>query len=66
MREVPLFQFREPEGLGEFGQLHRKEAHGVDEAYLMVLETSQLQDFAPVPDLLEVAAEHVQLFDDGV
>ena len=42
---------------------HWEEAHRVDEPHLF--KTGELQDLAPVPDLLEVTSHSVQLFDES-
>ena len=53
MGKVPLSQFHQAKGVRELGQLHGKKAHGINEPHAMFFETSQLEHFAPVPDLLE-------------
>ena len=47
MRKVSLFEFNEPEGFRELGQLHLKEGHGIDETDTG-RQTLELEDFTPL------------------
>ena len=40
MRKVPFFEFGEPEGFRELGQLHLKEGHGIDAGLSLKSSTS--------------------------
>ena len=65
MRKVPLFEFGEPEGFRELGQLHLKEGHGIDETDTG-RQTLELEDFTPVTDLTQFETESMQRVDDGI
>ena len=65
MRKVPLFEFGEPEGFRELGQLHLKEGHGVDETNTG-RQTLELEDFTSVTDLTQFETELMQRVDDGI
>ena len=65
MRKVPLFEFSEPEGFRELGQLHLKEGHGIDETDTG-RQTLELEDFNPVTDLTQFETELMQRVDDGI
>ena len=65
MRKVPLFDFGEPEGFRELGQLHLKEGHGVDETDTG-RQTLELEDLTPVTDLTQFETELIQRVDDGI
>ena len=65
MRKVPLFEFGEPEGFRELGQLHLKEGHGVDELDTG-RQTLELEDFTPVTDLTQFETELMQRVDNGI
>ena len=65
MRKVPFFEFGEPEGFRELGQLHLKEGHGIDETDTG-RQTLELEDFTPVTDLTQFETELMQRVDDGI
>ena len=65
MRKVPLFEFGEPEGFRELGQLHLKEGHGIDEMDTG-RQTLELEDFTPVTDLTQFQTELMQRVNDGI
>ena len=65
MRKVPLFEFGEPEGFRELGQLQLKEGHGIDETDTGC-QTLELEDFTPVTDLTQFETELMQRVDDGI
>ena len=65
MRKVPLFEFGEPEGFRELGQLHLKEGHGIDETDTG-RQTLELEDFTPVTDLTQFETELMQRVNDGI
>ena len=65
MRKVPLFEFGEPEGFRELGQLHLKEGHGIDETDTG-RQTLKLEDFTPVTDLTQFQTELMQRVNDGI
>ena len=64
MRKVPFFEFGEPEGFRELGQLHLKEGHGIDETHTG-RQTLELEDLTPVTDLTQFETESMQRVDDG-
>ena len=65
MRKVPLFEFGEPEGFRELGQLHLKEGHGINETDTG-RQTLELEDFTPVTDLTQFETELMQRVNDGI
>ena len=65
MRKVSLFEFGEPEGFRELGQLQLKEGHGIDETDTGC-QTLELEDFTPVTDLTQFETELMQRVDDGI
>ena len=65
MRKLPLFEFGEPEGFRELGQLHLKEGHGIDETDTG-RQTLELEDFISVTDLTQFETELIQRVDDGI
>ena len=65
MRKVPFFEFGEPEGFRELGQLHLKEGHGIDETDTG-RQTLKLEDFTPVTDLTQFQTELMQRVNDGI
>ena len=65
MRKVPFFEFGEPEGFRELGQLHLKEGHGIDETDTG-RQTLELEDFTPVTDLTQFQTELMQRVNDGI
>ena len=65
MRKVPLFEFGEPEGFRELGQLHLKEGHGINETDTG-RQTLELEDFTPFTDLTQFETELMQRVNDGI
>ena len=63
VREVPLFQFRQPKGSGKGREGHLEEAEGIDETDAIVFD---FQEFAPVTELFDNAVVLVVLMDDKV
>ena len=65
MRKVSRFEFCQPEGFQELGQLRLKEGHGIDETDTG-RQTLKLEDLAPVTDLTQFETESMQRVDDGI
>ena len=61
--EVPFAGICQSKGFGERGQRHLEETQGVDEADTVMLD---LQEFTPVPELLNDPVVSIVLMDDKV
>ena len=63
VREVPFAEFGQAKGFGKRGQRHLEKTHRIDEADTVMLD---LQEFTPVPELLDDSVVAIVLMNDKV